>query len=223
MGGLAQDLRYGLRMLRKNPGFTLVAVLTLALGIGANTAIFSLVNAVLLRALPYADPSRLLFVSEAEPQVGSGGEPGELGFSIPDAEEVERSALSFEHIGWYINTHRVYGKQGGSEQVQTTYATHGLLEALGVQPYLGSRFTAAEDLAGAGHTVLVSYSFWQTRLGGIQVYWGEVWRSMEEFLAWPVFCRAISGFRVRVMFGCRWARGRGEHATITGRCIPWAD
>ncbi len=166
MRNFFQDLRYGFRMLRKSPGFTAVAVITLALGIGGNTAIFSLVNAVLLRPLPYPDPSRLLFISEAEPMSGAGGAPQELGFSLPDTEEVERDARSFANIGWYDNTRHVYTRLDGSEQIDVTYATHGLLEALGVQPYLGERFTAADDQAGAGHTALISYSFWQTRLGG---------------------------------------------------------
>jgi putative ABC transport system permease protein len=159
MENLLQDIRYGFRILRKSPGFTAVAVITLALGIGANTAIFSLVNAVLFRPLPYPDPNRLLFVAESQPQVP------ELGFSVPDADDIEREAHSFEHIGWYCNTASVYGREDGSERIDITYATHGLLPALGVRPFIGSGFGVADDEPGAGHTALLSYAFWQTQMG----------------------------------------------------------
>jgi putative ABC transport system permease protein len=166
MDSLLQDIRYGCRMLRKSPGFTAVAVLTLGLGIGANAAIFSLVNAVMLRPLPYANPDRLLFLSEADPQTGTGGALEDLGFSVPDMEEVERAVHSFDQIGFYVNTHRVYGNPEGSEELPITYATHGLLSALGVHPAFGNGFTAADDQAGGGHSALLSFSFWQSRFGG---------------------------------------------------------
>jgi len=160
MENLFQDLRYGVRMLLKSPGFTAVAVITLALGIGANTAIFSLVNSVLLRPLPYPDPDRVLFLAESQPQLS------ELGFAVPEVDDVERQAHSFEHIGWYCNTSSVYGKQGGSERIDITYVTHGLLPAVGVSPIMGSGFDSADDQPGNGHTALISYSFWQTKMGG---------------------------------------------------------
>ncbi|HEV2116996.1 MAG TPA: ABC transporter permease [Terriglobales bacterium] len=160
MHTLLSDIRYGIRMLWKSPGFTAVAVITLALGIGANTAIFSLVNAVLLRPLPYPQPDQLLFLSEYQPATAQEG------FSIPDIEDVERQAVSFQNVGWYFSTHSVYGQPAGSERVEVTYITHGLLPAVGVQPSLGKGFSAADDQAGGGHTALVSYSFWQDRLGG---------------------------------------------------------
>ena len=159
MHTLLSDVRYGIRMLWKSPGFTAVAVITLALGIGANTAIFSLVNTVLLRPLPYSQPDRLLFLSEYQPSTGQEG------FSIPDIEDVERQATSFQQAGWYFSTRSVYGHPGGSERVEVTYATHGLLPALEVTPFLGKGFTAADDEQGAGHTAVVSYAFWQNRLG----------------------------------------------------------
>ncbi len=156
---ILNDVRYGIRMLRKSPGFTAVAVITLALGIGANTAIFSLVNTVLLRPLPYSQPDQLLFLSEYQPATGQEG------FSIPDVEDVERQATSFQQAGWYFSTRSVFGRPGGAERVEVTYATHGLLSALGVTPLLGKGFTAADDEEGAGHTAVVSYAFWQDRLG----------------------------------------------------------
>src|SRR5438309_795195 len=127
MHTLLSDLRYGIRMLWKSPGFTALAVITLALGIGANTAIFSLVNTVLLRPLPYPQPDRLLFVSEYQPATGQEG------FSIPDIEDIEREASSFQDVVWYFSTHSVYGQPSGSERVEVTYASHGLLPALGTQ------------------------------------------------------------------------------------------
>ncbi|HKW67598.1 MAG TPA: ADOP family duplicated permease, partial [Terriglobales bacterium] len=160
MNTLMSDIRYGVRMLWKSPGFTAIAVITLALGIGANTAIFSLVNTVLLRPLPYPQPDQLLFLSEYQPSTGKEG------FSVPDIEDVERQANFFQHAGWYFSTHSVYGHPGGSERVEVTYATHGLLPALGTRLFLGRGFRAADDEAGAGHTALVSYTFWQNRLGG---------------------------------------------------------
>src|ERR1700747_3695642 len=92
-----QDLRYGARMLRKNPGFTLVAVLTLAVGIGANTAIFGVVNAVLLRPLPFKQPSRLMMLFEGIPKLGFP----KMGFSAPDFEVFKRAQKSFESVGVY--------------------------------------------------------------------------------------------------------------------------
>lgn len=159
MHSVLNDIRYGVRMLWKSPGFTAVAVITLALGIGANTAIFSLVNAVLLRPLPYPQADQLLFLSEYQPATGREG------FSIPDIEDVEREATTFQNAGWYFSTQSVYGQPSGAERVQVTYTTHGLFPTLGVQPFLGKGFTSADDQAGSGHTAVVSYAFWKDRLG----------------------------------------------------------
>jgi putative ABC transport system permease protein len=94
MGTLLQDVRYGLRMLRKKPSFTIVAVLTLALGVGANTAIFSIVNAVLLRSLPYRDPDRLVRIFFNEPGVGLR----DVGFSKPELDDLQTRAGVFEDV-----------------------------------------------------------------------------------------------------------------------------
>jgi hypothetical protein len=161
---LAQDLRYALRQLRKNPGLTAVAVIMLALGIGANTAIFSLVDAVLLRPLPFPNPERLVFASETAPmQVGVY--PKSLVSRCPIRRKLSAvRVLSSISVGTTMSAGYI-GKRDGSEQIAVTYASDGLLESLGVQ-YLGSPFTPADDQAGAGRTALLSCPVWQARLGG---------------------------------------------------------
>src|SRR5438094_955810 len=113
MQTLLQDARYGFRMMAKKPGFSMVAVLTLALGIGANTAIFSVVNAVLLRPLPFKDPSRLFMIGEAIPQLG-----WQIGaFSAPDLMVYERNQKSFESIGAFVNRHYELSGDGEPERL----------------------------------------------------------------------------------------------------------
>jgi putative ABC transport system permease protein len=161
MDTVLNDLRFALRSLVKGPGFTLIAVLTLALGIGANSAIFSLVNAVLLRPLSYPEPDRVLFLNESQPQLTT-----DSGFSYPDAEDLERQAHAFENLGWYFSTGSVFGHEGHAEQVRITFASHGVLRALRVSPILGGLPTTGDDVAGAGHTALLTYSFWQSHFAG---------------------------------------------------------
>src|SRR3989442_14532524 len=106
MGTLIQDVRYGLRMLARNPGFTAIAVITLALGIGANTAIFSVVNAALLRPLPYKDPTRLVYVWSAEKARGIP----ESTVSIPDLHDWRGPNRGFDGLGgWRVGTHNLSG------------------------------------------------------------------------------------------------------------------
>src|SRR3989442_14289435 len=112
MGTLIQDVRYGLRMLARNPGFTAIAVITLALGIGANTAIFSVVNAALLRPLPYKDPTRLVYVWSAEKARGIP----QSTVSIPDLHDWrEQNRVVDGMVGWWIGT---YNLSGGGETQQ---------------------------------------------------------------------------------------------------------
>ena len=152
MESLLQDLRYALRMLRKNPGFTAVAVLTLALGIGANTAIFSVVNAVLLRPLPYKDSDRL---------AGSSTE-AEIRLSPWSFFEWQRQSRSFESMGaaeyWTPN---VTGTEH-AEKLWALHVTSGILPMLGVQPILGRVFLPEEDQKGKEHEVVISYALWQS-------------------------------------------------------------
>ncbi len=158
---LLHDLRYGFRQLRRNPGFTAVAVLTLALGIGANTAIFSIVNAVLLRPLPFKDPSRLVMLHEGVPQMGYP----KMGFSPPDFVVFARAQKSFETIGAFRNEHLDISGQGEPERLMAARISPSLFPMLGAQPVLGRTFAPEEDAPG-GHVAVLSYGLWQQRYGG---------------------------------------------------------
>jgi predicted permease len=156
MSGLIQDVRYALRQLRKNPGFTVVAALTLALGIGANTAIFSVVNAVLLRPLPYKDDSRLVVI------LSEGRNP------VPPANfnDWREQSQSFSQMGaaeaWGPNLTGT----SNPEKVPALHVTSDIFPLLGVQPLLGRTFLPEEQETGKEHEVVLSYSLWQSHFAG---------------------------------------------------------
>ncbi|HKQ91364.1 MAG TPA: ABC transporter permease [Blastocatellia bacterium] len=156
---LRQDLRYGARMLLKNPGFTLVAVLALALGIGANTAIFSVVNAVLLRPLPYYDPQRLVWVAEVLPH-------GDEIYGAADYIHWREQSKAFDHLVAFQPGSIYLTGRGEPERLDSILATANLFPALGVAPQLGRAFTPEEDRPGVAPVVILSHSFWQRRFGG---------------------------------------------------------
>jgi len=159
MGTLFQDVRYGLRMLRKNPGFATVAVLTLALGIGANSAIFTVVNAVLLQPLPYAEPDRLVYLNE-----------GNRGSSIGYPNFVDWRAQNhvFEHIAATQSVSFVLTGHGEAELIPSSYISEGFFQTLGVKPALGRDFLPSEDKPSATPVTIVSHKFWQQHLGADQ-------------------------------------------------------
>jgi len=159
---LAADLRYAVRTLRRNPGFAAVTVITLALGIGANTALFSVVNALLLRALPYKDAERLVYVTEFWPH-----EPVVPAPPSPDFTNWRAHARSIEDIQAYGGGGNVTLTTGGeAERIVGTTVTAGLLDMLGVQPALGRNFTLDEDRPGAPPVVILGYRVWQRHFGG---------------------------------------------------------
>src|SRR5271169_4886481 len=161
MSTLFQDLKFGLRILSKSPGFTAVAVLTLALGIGANTAIFSVVNAVLLSPLPYADADRLVLVKEVLPHAG----PQPVSVSGPDLSQIQKLNHVFQKVGGFRVWTYEFSGRGEPQRVTTDRVSSDLFDVLGVQPILGRVFTAEEELAG--HRVLIlSYGLWQRGYGG---------------------------------------------------------
>jgi predicted permease len=158
---LLQDIRFGLRMLRKNPGFTAVAVLTLALGIGATTSIFSVVDSILLRPLPFRDPSRIMVLYESIPKIGPGGIP----VSAPDVAHFRELNKVFEDLGAYA-THKTDISGGSSpERVNVTRMSASIFRELGVQPLLGRTFRDDEDADGH-HLAILGYALWQSRFGG---------------------------------------------------------
>src|SRR5712671_5584630 len=155
MGGLGQDLRYALRQLRKSPAFTSVAIITLALAIGATTAIFSVVYGVLLRPLPYRDSNRIMSVFE----VSSEGRWSHL--ADPNFDDFRDQNHSFQAIAKYNDN--VVSVSGASQPSRTTVSSVSpdFLKVLGIQPILGRDFTASDAKKGAGPTVLVSYGYWR--------------------------------------------------------------
>jgi len=154
---LFQDLRYGARMLRKNPGFTLVAVLTLALGIGANTAIFSIVNAVLLKPLAMEDPARVVFLREQWRNAFSS-------VSVASFADVQRQTTSFASLSASNNASFNLTTQQAPEREGGEVATADYFATFGVQPILGRVFTSDEDKPGHAQVVVISERLWRTRL-----------------------------------------------------------
>ena len=146
-----QDLRYAVRTLRKSPAFTACAVLTLALGIGANTAIFTVVNSVLLDPLPYPNPQELVAARQND--------------SPPNLRDIQRQTTSFASSGGVNISPMDFTGNGEPVRVHAAYVDAGLLPTLGVQPMLGRWISADEDVKGGPRNVLVSYSFWRDFLG----------------------------------------------------------
>jgi predicted permease len=155
-----QDVRYGLRMLAKNPGFTAVALLALALGIGANTAIFSVVNGVLLRPLPYPDPERLMMIYEKTTDFSQSS------VSYPDFLDWQRENQSFTDMACFRRNEFNFTGSGQPEHLEGEHVSASLLPVLGVNPFLGRNFLPQEDREGAGGVVILAYSLWQKRFGG---------------------------------------------------------
>jgi len=156
-----QDLRYGARSLRKNPSFTLIALVTLALGIGANTAIFSVVNAVLLKPLPYPDPQKLAMVYSTTPQAGNGKVP------LCDADFVDWKNQNqiFENVAAFTSTRFSYSGGESPERLGGAWVTADFFSTIGVQPAMGRGFLAGEDDMNNPYLVVVSDGFWKRNLG----------------------------------------------------------
>src|SRR3712207_746463 len=162
---LLQDVRFGVRMLAKRPGFALVAVLTLALGIGANTAIFSVVNAVLLNPLPFPSPGRLVALGQTSPENRAALSQ----FSFRNFADLREQSRAFERLAAYYNGNLTLTGQGEAARLRATVATADLFPLLGASPALGRPFLPEEDNpggGGAGYPAILSWDCWRQHFGG---------------------------------------------------------
>ena len=162
---VGHDLRYAFRATRKSPGFTAIAMLVLGLGVGANTAIFSVVNGVLLQPLPYPEPERLLMIYESGAEFSSVAYPNYLDW--------RRGSRSFTDMGIYRGDQFNYTGSGEPEQLNGEYVSASLLPVLGVHPQIGRLFLPEEDREGAACSAMVSDGFWKRRLGSDPKFLGK--------------------------------------------------
>jgi len=170
---LIQDLRYGARMLAKNVGFTAIAVLALALGIGANTAMFSVIDAVLLRPLPYSDANQLVLVASTWER---GGITTPYSSSPPDFFDWRDQNRSFSSMfAYYVNEYALTGR-AEARRVRAVLATAAMFSTLQGRPLLGREFLPEENRKGANHVVVLSYRFWQAEFDGMP---GVIGRTIE--------------------------------------------
>lgn len=161
MNKLIQDLRYGLRTFLKRPGFVFIAVATLALGIGASTVIFTVVDAALLRGLPYKEPNRLYHLWEKTPKQ----EFSKREFSYPDYQDYQQNNV-FEGIAGYTGGNALLSGSGETESIPAPRVTANFFSVLGVEPILGRAFQQGEDVPGTPKVTVLTYGFWQRRFGG---------------------------------------------------------
>ena len=160
MTSLWQDVRYAARMLLKTPGISVIVVIALALGIGANSAIFSVVNAALLRPLPYEESERLVFLNEKSQLMD------EMSIAYPNYLDWRAQTQTFETIGVYNGASYNLTGAGEAEQVNASQCSADLFKALRIKPLHGRLFTNEEDKPGGRPVVLLSYPLWQRRFGG---------------------------------------------------------
>ena len=161
-----QDLRYGARMLLKTPAVTLVAIIALTLGIGANTALFSVVNAVLLRSYPYADGERLAIVWEN--RKSGAGNPQNV-INLGNFYDWKDQNSVFVDMAAFFDRNVNFTGEGEPEEVPGQIATTNLFSVLGVNAFQGRTFTPDDGKPGGPNVVVISYNLWQRRFGGSQV------------------------------------------------------
>ena len=154
---LLEDVQYGLRVLWKNPRFLAAAVLTLALGIGANTALFSIVNGVLLNPLPYPDPEQLVTLHESKPNFSTGS------ISIPNFLDWQKDNQTFSSMAVQRGTSFILTGMGDAEQIDAQFVSSNFFRQLGVRPVIGRDFAAGEDLVGAAPIAMITAGFWKRK------------------------------------------------------------
>src|SRR5437660_441336 len=196
METLIKDIRYGIRGLLKRPGFTAIAVITLALGIGANTAIFSVINAVLLRPLPYHEPERLVTIWEESPQRGMYQMP----VSFANLRDWVDQNHAFEQISAYTFSNLNLSGAGEPARLGAVRASANLFSLVGAVPLLGRPFLPEEDKEGANRVVILGHALWQSRFGADSAIIG---RSLTlDNQSYTVVGVMSSSFPFPVGFGC---------------------
>jgi predicted permease len=165
---ILRDVRYGFRMLVKNPGFTCIAILTLALGIGANTAIFSFVYAALIRPLPYSQSSQLMTLGSYRPQQSTPDPLDSQNWvvSYPDYVDWARQSKTFQSLAGFAGDGFIYRGNGEPQLINATQSTTNFFSTLGVTPFLGRDFAPGEDVPSGPKVAILSYGFWITQFGG---------------------------------------------------------
>jgi putative ABC transport system permease protein len=176
MSTFIHDVRYGFRMLRNNPGFTLVALLALALGIGANTALFSVVYGVLLKPLPYAQGKELVVLQQDFPKMNAVN----VGLSIKEIADYREQSPSLAQVEQYHQMSFVLLDGQEPNEVRTGVVSPRFFDLLGIKPYLGRFFTSADDAPGAEAVLVLSYDYWQTRYGGDRNILGRHFRMNDK-------------------------------------------
>jgi predicted permease len=170
------DVRYAFRTLLKTPGFTAVAVLTLALGIGANTAIFSVIDGVVLTPLPYQNGARLVLVRQSAPLAGQP----DVGVSVRELYDYRDQASSFDAVVEYHQMNFDLLRRGDPDRVNTGVVSHTFFDTLGIEPILGRTFVAGDDAPGAEAVLILSYSYWQSKFGGDPTIVGQVFEMNDR-------------------------------------------
>jgi putative ABC transport system permease protein len=184
-----QDLRFGARMLLKKPGFTLIAVITLALGVGANSVIFSFFNGILLRPLPFQQPEQLVLLDE----IATNREGVSLGVSWPNYLDWRAQNQVFSDVGCYQDITFTLTGGGDAEELSGAFTSDRLFELLGVAPQLGRAFTPEENQPGRNRVAILSHGLWQRRFGGDQKILGKTITLVNR--AWVVVGVMPPGFR----------------------------
>ncbi|HVG84650.1 MAG TPA: ADOP family duplicated permease, partial [Vicinamibacterales bacterium] len=173
---LLQDLKYGLRGLAKNPGYAALAILTLGLGIGANTAIFSVINGVLLKPLPYEHGERLVVVRQSAPLSGQN----QVGVAIAEYFDYRDQAQVFDGLVEYHQMNFDLLNRGEPDRVSTGVVSHNFFDLLGIKPVVGRTFVATDDLPGAEAVLVLSHTYWRTRFGGDPDIVGQVFEMNDR-------------------------------------------
>ena len=231
MERLWQDVRYGVRMLVKSPGFTLVAVLALALGIGANTAIFSLVNALLLRPLPYKDPQRIVMLWESNRTRNNTRNV----IAPADFLDWQEQSQSFEQMAQFVDMRFNLTGTGEPEEIPAQAVSTNLFSLLGVEPIKGRTFLPEESEPGKDQVVILSYDLWQRRFGGdpsivgkmvtLDNYNLQIVGVMPAGFKWFVKQNSVTGKPAEIwtpftISPSNRQRGQGRYLSAVGRLKP---